>query len=261
MAHAATTTHRHQTSHHPQPRASNKGSYTQEPWEEERAQRLGRSLLHLTTAEELDDWEEEADLKTFLAGESDWIHRDVLDSDTLDSYVEEECSADKNLYEVYLGYKEARDTLIQVRRGRGFWPVIAIPAPDGKSNSKGKGDPLKQRLVSRTQCGMCGEEGHWEEDCPQAHVDMPQAKSRATFSRPHVVGVGVSQARCVEAWTVSQSTENAKTRLKSWTSQEMQESTKLMGVTMTMPEGHAMLDSGAALDCCSSVHIINNDKR
>ena len=72
-------------------------------------------------------------METFLAGESDWIHRDVLDSDTLDSYVEEECSADKNLYEAYLGYKEARDTLNQVRRGRGFWPVIAIPSPDGRS--------------------------------------------------------------------------------------------------------------------------------
>ena len=114
--------------------------------------------------------------------------------------MEEECSADKNLYEAYLGYKEARDTLNQVRRGRGFWPVIAIPSPDGrsatlsvrandepfrvkgkdskgtthkgkskgnksvkmenkggkgkssgKSNIRGKGDPLKQRLVSRTQ--------------------------------------------------------------------------------------------------------------
>ena len=73
-------------------------------------------------AEELDDWEEEVDLETFLAGESDWIHRNVLDSDTLDSYVEEECSADKSLYEAYLGYKEARGTLNQVPRGRGFWP-------------------------------------------------------------------------------------------------------------------------------------------
>ena len=39
----------------------------------------------------------------------------------------------RSLYEAYLGYKEARDTLNQVRRGRGFWPVIAIPAPDGRS--------------------------------------------------------------------------------------------------------------------------------
>ena len=126
----------------------------------------------------------------------------MLDPDVLDSYVEEECTSDKNLYEAYLVYKEARDTLNQVRRGRGSWPVVAIPAPDGrsaalavrntdgsfrgkgrdsknnthkgkstgsksgksgkskggkgkssgKSSVEGKGDPLKQRLVSRTQC-------------------------------------------------------------------------------------------------------------
>ena len=55
---------------------------------------------------------------------------------------------------------------------------------------KGKGDPLKQSLVSRTQCRLCGEEGHWEEDCPQVDVDMPQAKRCVTFSRPPV-GTGV----------------------------------------------------------------------
>ena len=110
----------------------------------------------------------------------------------------------------------------------------------GKSNcksiSKGKGDPLKQLLVSRTQCRLCAAEGHWEEDCPQADVDMPQAKRRVTFSRP-LVGVGVSQAWGVETWTVSSLTENAETRLKSWTSQEFPASTNLMGVTMTVPEG------------------------
>ena len=37
------------------------------------------------------------------------------DPDVLDSYVEVECSADKSLYEAYLGYKDARDTLNQVR--------------------------------------------------------------------------------------------------------------------------------------------------
>ena len=112
--------------------------------------------------------------------------------------------------------------------------------------SKGKGDPLKQHLVSRIQCRLCGEESH-EEDCPQADVDMPQAERRVTFSRPPV-GVGVSQAWGVETWTVSQSTESAETRLMSGTSQEIQESTNLMGVTMTMPERHAILDCGAALD-------------
>ena len=142
MAHAATT-HRHQTSYHIRSRVGNKGSYTQEPWEEETFPTEDGfenndwdesfSTWQQYPAEELDDWKEEVDLETFLAGESDWILRDVLDSDTLDSYVEEECSADKSLYESYLGYKEARNTLSQVRRGRGFWLVIAIPAPDGRS--------------------------------------------------------------------------------------------------------------------------------
>ena len=122
----------------------------------------------------------------------------------------------------------------------------------GKSNVKGKGDILKQRLLSRTQCRLCGEEGHWEEDCPQADFDMPQAKCRVTFSGPPV-GVGVPQARRVETWTVSPSTESAGTRLKTWASQEIQESTNLTGVTMTMPEWDAILDCGAALDCVGEV--------
>ena len=144
MGHAATT-HRHQTSCHPQSRAGNKGSYTQELWEdgifptedgyEYNDWDESFSTWHQYPAEELDDWEEEVDLETFLAGESDWIQRDMLDSDTLDSYVEEECSADKSLHEAYLGYKEARGTLNQVRRGRGFWPVIATPAPDDRSTT------------------------------------------------------------------------------------------------------------------------------
>ena len=121
-----------------------------------------------------------------------------------------------------------------------------------KRNVKGKGDPLKQRLVSRTQCRLCGRQGHWEEESPHADVDMPQAKRRVTFSRPPV-GVGVSQAWGVETWTVSPSTESAGTRLKTWTSQEIQESTNHMGVTMTMPEGHAIFDCGAALDCTGEV--------
>ena len=80
---------------------------------------------------------------------------------------------------------------------------------------------------------------------------MPQAKRRVTF--PDLLLVSVSQAWSVETWTVSQSTDNAETRLKSWTSQEIQESTNLMGVTMPMPEGHAILDCGAALDCIGEV--------
>ena len=309
MGHDATTTDRHHTSYHPRSRASKTRAATRKtPWEEENSPAEDGyeyndwdesfTTWQQYSADELDDWEEEADLETFWQ-ESERIHRDVLQSDTLG----EECSADQNLYEAFMGYKEARDTLNQVRRGRGFRPVTSIPAPDGrsatlavrsgdetfrggkgkdskgtthkgkskggksgqigkskggkgmsrsKSNSKGKGDPLKQRLVSRIQCRSCSEESHWQEDCPQADVDMPQARRRVTFSRPPV-GTGVSQVWGVETWTVSQSTEKAETRLKMWRSQEIQESTNLMGVTMTMSEGHAIWDCGAALDCIGEV--------
>ena len=86
MGHAATT-HRHQTSYHPRSRGGTKGSYMQEPWEEEaflpedgyECNDWDESWQQYP-AEDYDDWEEEADLETFLAGESDWIDRDVLDS-------------------------------------------------------------------------------------------------------------------------------------------------------------------------------------
>ena len=75
MGHAATT-HRHQTSYH-RSRDGNKGSYTQEPWEEEtfptedgyESYDWDESFSNWQqySAEELDDWEEEVDLETFLA--------------------------------------------------------------------------------------------------------------------------------------------------------------------------------------------------
>ena len=106
MGHAATT-HRHQTSSHPRSRSANKGSYIQEPCEEETfltedgyEYNDWDESWQQYPAEEYDEWEEEADRETSLAGESDWIDRDVI---FLDSYVEEECSADENLYEACLG--------------------------------------------------------------------------------------------------------------------------------------------------------------
>ena len=58
----------------------------QEPWEEEtfltedgnEYNDWDESTWQQHSAEEYDYWEEDADLETFLAGESDWIHRDVL---------------------------------------------------------------------------------------------------------------------------------------------------------------------------------------
>ena len=213
----------------PCPGPSPEGSYAQEPWEEEtfptedgyEYNDWEESTWQQYPAEEYDDWEEDADLE---AGESDWIHWDVLDPDVLDSYVEEECTSDKNLYEAHLGYKEARDTLNQVGRGRGFWPVIAIPALDGRSATlavrntdesfRGKGETAKTPPTKAR-----AKEARVEK---VAKAREAKARAVARLSRPPV-GTGVSQAQGVEPWTVAPSAENAETRLKLWISQEIQE--------------------------------------
>ena len=89
MGHAAKHTHRRQTDRIILgPRAAIKGSCTQEPSEEENVPEKDGfeysdwddpfSTWQRYPAEELDDWEEKAALKTVLAGESNWIHRDLL---------------------------------------------------------------------------------------------------------------------------------------------------------------------------------------
>ena len=66
-------------------------------------------------------------------GQSDWIHRDALDSDTLDSHVEGRISsADQSLSGVLLGVQGgSRFAESSAFLARDLWPVI--PAPDGRS--------------------------------------------------------------------------------------------------------------------------------
>ena len=73
MGHSATT-HRHQTSY-PRSRAGNKGSYMQEPWEDETfltedgyEYNDWDESWQQYPAEEYDDWEEGTGLEAFLAG-------------------------------------------------------------------------------------------------------------------------------------------------------------------------------------------------
>ena len=117
-----------------------------------------------------------------------------------------------------LGTKRPGDQQNQVPRGRGFWPVVSIPSRDartaifgvrasgwnehsgrsmGSDKSKGEGargrvqaraqgkhksdrpDPSKQRLETKIHCRLCGEEGHWQADRPNADVDMVPADKRS----------------------------------------------------------------------------------
>ena len=85
-----------------------------------------------------------------------------LDAESCDQMLEEECLQDDQMANAYLGYREARDVLNQVKRSRGFWPVVAIPIGDhpppvktwpikGKGKSKGKGKP---KTKGRTRASL-----------------------------------------------------------------------------------------------------------
>ena len=106
------------------------------------AKRMFRPTLTTTRA----SLKTRLDLGKFLAGDSDWVRRDEIDAETLDASVEEECGSDAQLHEAYVGHTEARDPLNQVRRGRGFWPVMASPSPDARTATLGvRADGQKQK--------------------------------------------------------------------------------------------------------------------
>ena len=79
-----------------------------------------------------DEWY--GDIDTYWTGGDDWLHRDMLDEESTEQLLEEECTMDEQMQQLYVNYKEARDQLNQSRRGRGFWPVVAIPAGDGRAH-------------------------------------------------------------------------------------------------------------------------------
>ena len=172
--------------------------------------------------------------------------------------------------------KEAGDALNQVPRGRGFWPVIVIPAPDGRSAtlavrsgddtySCSNGIDSKDTThKGKSEGGKGGNGGNRSKGGKSKSNDKSTFKGQGdplkqrfvsrtqcrlcggeslgvTLFKPPV-GFGVSQAWGVETWTVSPSTDTAETRLRSRTSQKIPESTNLMVVTMTMPEWYAILD-------------------
>lgn len=57
----------------------------------------------------------------------------------------------------------------------------------------------------------------------------------------------------VEPWTSEPVTDDTEKRLESWVTQPVATSENLMNVTVRVPEGHALLDCGAAVDCMGEV--------
>ena len=108
---------------------------------------------------------------------------------------------------------------------------------------------LKSRLASRTSCRRCGKIGHWEADCPQ-QPDSAK-RPRTDFPRP--------PAAQHFAWTsyMVQDVPNIEKWVESAEDKAL-EHAALMTVTSTMPEGHVIIDCGAAMDCVGECALAKN---
>ena len=77
------------------------------------------------------------------------------------------------LHHALISYQEARSKLTEKKKYRGFWPSKGKGKGFGKSfgqrkgGSKGGGKADLLARISRTNCKICGERGHWKAECPR----------------------------------------------------------------------------------------------
>ncbi len=122
----------------------------------------------------------------------------------------------------------------------------------GGGKDGGKDNPLKRRLQATRACRACGQIGHLEADCSQrAGDDGPPLK----FRRPQTVHYAAwSWMVAADAPTSTQQQE------PTWRARGLGAVGAGAGcgrehdvVTETMPEGTAIVDCGAALECIGAV--------
>ena len=98
-----------------------------------------------------------------------------------------------DLQQALVSYMEARSRLREKTRSRGFWPVSANSkgrSGKGKFQSKGfgKGKKGKDRdalllRISRSNCRICGQRGHWKCECPRNNSAASTSEAPASVAQ------------------------------------------------------------------------------
>ena len=96
------------------------------------------------------------------------------------------------LQQALVTYLEARGRLREKGRVRGFWPVTTAGKGRngrGKAASKGFGKGKKGRdreallqRISRSNCRICGQRGHWKAECPRNSAGTASAEAPASVA-------------------------------------------------------------------------------
>ena len=73
------------------------------------------------------------------------------------------------LYKAFVSFQEARQKLLDKKRNRGFGPSRGGKKGFQGRGKRGKGQRREQLLagIARSNCRLCGENGHWRAECPQ----------------------------------------------------------------------------------------------
>ena len=116
--------------------------------------------------------EEEIDSETVevlvAQGDPDAIQVQAFEQDLSDMFQDA-----PELHNALISYQEARSKLTEKKKFRGFWPSKGKGKGFGKifgqrkGGSKGAGKADLLARISRTNCKICGERGHWKAECPR----------------------------------------------------------------------------------------------
>ena len=132
-----------------------------------------------------------------------------------------------DMHRALITYQAARQKLVEKRKYRGFWPSGKGKNFSGYKGGK-KGGGGKRGLldrIARSHCKICGEKGHWKDECPNkpkdtanvvTHMDPP-GLTQPAMEQAHVIfDENIEEAFTVvpEVETMEQFAENID-RVKS----------------------------------------------
>lgn len=159
-----------------------------------------------------DDEEIEPEFVDLLVTQGD---SDALQVTSFERDLEELFQEIPDLHQALVSYHEARGKLLDKKKHRGFWPASSQPGKGkGKGSfgrfrkGQGKGNLLLR--ISRTNCKLCGERGHWKAECPNKPSGNPDSANVATHQAMTMETFGAKSDQILfedddesEAWSFS----------------------------------------------------------